>query len=123
MRQATGNESEDKYVRMLCQRVQRLLRMALSDWYGYLSREALGSNEWKYGVPWWVKRIPSRLDLDWAMNDLYEMAKIPGMLSSLYEKVDEVVLSMNRDREVLSNPPDMSLLHGALKELCDVLGV
>lgn len=123
MRQAIGNDSNDKHVRMLCQRVQRLLRMALSDWYGYLSRESLGSNEWKYGVPWWVKRLPSRLDLDWAMNDLYEKAKIPGLLLSLYEVVDEAVLSMKRDEDVLSNPPDMYVLHGALKELIDVLEV
>ena len=111
MRQAIGNEADDKYVRMLCQRVQRLLRMALSDWYGYLSREALGSNEWQYGVPWWVKRLPSKLDLGWAMNDLYEKAKIPGMLLSLYEIVDEAVLL------------DMSVLNEALKELVDVLEV
>ena len=123
MRQATGSEANDKYVRMLCQRVQRLLRMALSDWYGYLSREALGSNEWKYGVPWWVKRIPDRFDLDWAMTDLYDYLKVPGMVSSLYEMVDETVLSMKRDEDVLSNPPDMSVLHDALKELIDVLEV
>ena len=123
MRQATGSEANDKYVRMLCQRVQRLLRMALSDWYGYLSREALGANEWKYGVPWWVKRIPDRFDLDWAMTDLYDYLKVPGMVSSLYEMVDETVLSMKRDEDVLSNPPDMSVLHDALKELIDVLEV
>ena len=123
MRQATGSEANDKYVRMLCQRVQRLLRMALSDWYGYLSREALGSNEWKYGVPWWVKRIPDRFDLDWAMTDLYDYLKVPGMVSSLYEMVDETVLSMKRDEDALSNPPDMSVLHDALKELIDVLEV
>ncbi len=123
MRQATGNEAEEKHVRMLCQRVQRLLRMALSDWYGYLSREALGSNEWKYSVPWWVKRIPDRLDLDWALNDLQDYTSTPGMLISLYTSIDETVLSMKRDEEVLSNPPNMSLLHGAMKELCDVLGV
>jgi hypothetical protein len=123
VRQATGNEAQDKHVRVLCQRVQRLLRMALSDWYGYLSRESLGSNEWRHGVPWWVKRVPDRFDLDWAMNDLYEYINTPGMLVSLYTSVDETVLSMNRDKEILHSPPKIDLLHEALKELCDVLGV
>ena len=37
--------------------------------------------------------------------------------------MDETVLSMNRDKEILHSPPKIDLLHEALKELCDVLGI
>jgi hypothetical protein len=120
---ATGNEAEEHVLRMLCQRVQRLLRIALSDWYGYLSREALSTDVWKHGIPWWAKRIPDRLDLDWALNDMYRFCRVPGMMLSLYTSVDETVLSMKRDEEMLKNPPDIHTLHEALKELRDVVGV
>ena len=123
MRQATGNEDDDRAVDILCQRIERLLRMALSDWYGYLSRESLSVDTWNYGVPWWVKRVPDRLDLNWAMNDLRKSIDNKGMLLALYTSVDQTVLSMKRDEELLHNPPKIDLLHEALKELCDVLGV
>ena len=108
---------------MLCQRVERLLRIALSDWHGYLSREALNADTWRYGVPWWVKRVPDRFDLVWAMNDLRKSVGSKGMMLALYTSVDETVLSMQRDEEILNNPPKISSLHEALKELCDVVGV
>ena len=120
---AIGNEADEKMVGVLCQRVERLLRIALSDWHGYLSREALNVDTWKYGVPWWVKRVPDRLDLSWAMNDLRKSVGSKGMLLALYTSVDETVLSMQRDEEILNNPPKIGLLHEALKELCDVVGV
>ena len=120
---AIGNEADEKMVGVLCQRVERLLRIALSDWHGYLSREALNVDTWKYGVPWWVKRVPDRLDLSWAMNGLRKSVGSKGMLLALYTSVDETVLSMQRDEEILNNPPKIGLLHEALKELCDVVGV
>ena len=120
---AIGNEADEKMVGVLCQRVERLLRIALSDWHGYLSREALNVDTWKYGVPWWVKRVPDRLDLSWAMNDLRKSVGSKGMLLALYTSVDETVLSMQRDEEILNNPPKIGLLHEGLKELCDVVGV
>ena len=120
---ATGNEADEKLLMLLCQRVERLLRMALSDWHGYLSREALNADTWKYGVPWWVKRVPDRFDLSWAMNDLRKSVGSKGMMLALYTSVDETVLSMQRDEEILNNPPKIGSLHEALKELCDVVGV
>jgi hypothetical protein len=123
VRLATGNEADEKLLMMLCQRVERLLRMALSDWHGYLSREALNVDTWRYGVPWWVKRVPDRFDLSWAMNDLQQSVGSKGMLLALYTSVDETVLSMKRDEEMLNNPPKIDLLYEALKELCDVVGV
>jgi len=123
VRLATGNKADEKLLMMLCQRVERLLRMALSDWHGYLSREALNVDTWRYGVPWWAKCIPDRLDLQWALSDLHKTVKVPGMLLALYTSVDETVLSMKRDEEMLNNPPKIDLLYEALKELCDVVGV
>ena len=123
MRLVTGNEADERLVGMLCQRVERLLRIALSDWHGYLSREALNADTWRYGVPWWVKRVPDRFDLVWAMNDLRKSVGSKGMMLALYTSVDETVLSMQRDEEILNNPPKISSLHEALKELCDVVGV
>mgnify|MGYP003643982323 FL=1 len=123
MRLVTGNEADERVLGMLCQRVERLLRIALSDWHGYLSREALNADTWRYGVPWWVKRVPDRFDLVWAMNDLRKSVGSKGMMLALYTSVDETVLSMQRDEEILNNPPKISSLHEALKELCDVVGV
>lgn len=120
---ATGSDADEKLLGMLCQRVERLLRMAISDWYGYLSREALSVDTWRYGVPWWVKRVPDKLDLQWALVDLRKSAGNQGMLMALYTSVDETVLSLKRDKEILHNPPKIDLLHEALKELCDVVGV
>tara|TARA_R110000824_G_scaffold260584_3_gene449241 strand:- start:5240 stop:5608 length:369 start_codon:yes stop_codon:yes gene_type:complete len=120
---ATGSDADEKLLGMLCQRVERLLRMAISDWYGYLSREALSVDTWRYGVPWWVKRVPDKLDLQWALVDLRKSAGSRGMLMALYTSVDESVLSLKRDEEILHNPPKIDLLHEALKELCDVVGV
>ena len=123
MRLVTGNEADERVLGVLCQRVERLLRVALSDWHGYLSREALNADTWKYGVPWWVKRVPDRFDLEWAMNDLRKSVGSKGVMLALYTSVDETVLSMQRDEEILNNPPKIGLLHEALKELCDVVGV
>ena len=123
MRLVTGNEADERLVGMLCQRVERLLRIALSDWHGYLSREALNADTWRYGVPWWVKRVPDRFDLVWAMNDLRKSVGSKGMMLALYTSVDETVLSMQRDEEILNNPPKIGSLHEALKELCDAVGV
>jgi hypothetical protein len=114
---------DDRALNVLCQRIERLLRMALSDWYGFLSREALVIDRWNQGVPWWVKRVPDRLDVGWALMDLKKSLDRKGLLVALFVAVDEVVLAMERDEEVLSIPPNMSQLHEALKELCDVVGV
>jgi hypothetical protein len=58
-----GSDVYERRLMMLCSRVERLLRLALSDWYGYLSRESLTVDGWRHGVPWWVKRIPSRVNI------------------------------------------------------------
>ena len=118
-----GSEADERQVEILCQRVERLLRMALSDWYGYLSRESLVLDSWRYEIPWWVKKVPERLDCDWALSDLKKSIDRVGLLSGLVMVVDEVVLSMRRDGEMLNHPPEIEQLNEALQELSDVLGV
>ncbi|MAH49701.1 hypothetical protein CMI37_28010 [Candidatus Pacearchaeota archaeon] len=124
-----GLGSDDRRLDLLCERVQRLLRASLSDWYGYLSRESLTDWKWRYEVPWWAKKVPERFDKDWALNDLRTALDRPGMLASLVMAVDETILSLKRDGEKLSNPPKLDVLNAALDELCaevggyDVLGV
>ena len=120
---SSGSDVDDMFLDFLCQRIERLLRMALSDWYGFLSRESLVVERWSEGVPWWVKRVPDRLDVGWALTDLRKSVERKGLLVALFAAVDEVVLAMERDEEVLSIPPNMAQLHEALKELCDVVGV
>ena len=119
----TGSDVDERQVEILCQRVERLLRVALSDWYGYLSREALVLDAWRYEIPWWVKKVPERLDCSWALSDLKKSTGRVGLLSGLMTLVDEVGLSMRRDAAMLNNPPEIDGLTAALRELCDVLGV
>jgi len=127
--QTTVGIDEDRELKILCGTIQRLLRMAISDWYGYLARQALTDWKWRYEVPWWVKKVPDRLDKDWALNDLVTAVQRPGMLASLVSAVDETRLSMKRDEEKLDHPPNIDKLCDALDSLCakvggyDVLGV
>ena len=118
----TGSDVAERRLVMLCSRVERLLRLALSDWYGYLSRESLTVETWRHGVPWWVKRIPGRLDFDWALYELRKFCVVPGMLDSLVTTVDEIVMSLDRESELLENTPDMSVLRDALSELSLEIG-
>ena len=119
----TGSDVDERQVEILCQRVERLLRVALSDWYGYLSRESLVLDAWRHEIPWWVKKVPERLDCSWALSDLNKSIGRVGLLSGLMTLVDEVGLSMRRDAAMLNNPPEIDGLTAALRELCDVLGV
>ena len=118
----TGSDVAERRLMMLCSRVERLLRLALSDWYGYLSRESLTVETWRHGVPWWVKRIPSRLSIDWALYELRKFCVVPGMLDGLVTTVDEIVMSLDRESELLENTPDMSVLRDALSELSLEIG-
>lgn len=105
-----------------CTDIERLLRLALSDWYAYLGRQAITPHVWRYGVPWWAKRVPERFDKDWALNDLRTAVERPGMLAGLNTAVDEVVLSLEREEEAKRRMyPDVSRLHAALKKLMDMM--
>lgn len=117
MKIRTGNERD---VGLQCSRVERLLRVSLSDWHGYLSREAVSVDSWQF-VPWWAKRVPEALDKSWALEDLRSSIDRPGVLVSLRTSVDEICMSIERDVEVLGHPPDLVVLRDALDDLLGVL--
>ncbi len=129
MQTRTGSKVVDHELDYLCNTVQHLLRAAISDWYGYLSRMALTDWKWRYEVPWWVKKVPERFDKDWALNDLRTALDRPGMLASLAMAVDETRLALRRDAEKLDHPPNIEKLCDSVDRLCaelggyDVLGV
>jgi hypothetical protein len=95
MADTTGSSATDRELEVMCLTVQRLLRVAISDWYGYLARQALTDWKWRYEVPWWVKKVPERFDKDWALNDLRAAVDRPGMVASLMTAVDETHLSID----------------------------
>ena len=120
MQTTVGTESRD--IKILCGTIQRLLRMAISDWYGYLARQSLSDATWNDDVPWWAKKVPSRLDKAWALRDLEDSLYRPGMLASLTSTVDEVRMSMKRDEDSLDHPPNIDKLCDALDSLCKIVG-
>lgn len=103
-------------VRSMCNNVERHLRLAISDWYHLLSRLALSSDTWLYDCEWWMKQVPSQLDMPWAFESLFDAVKRPGMLDILVVKVDEVCLSMDR-HEGVDFPKSMYELRGSLEKL------
>ena len=127
--QTTVGTDGDREIKILCGSIQRLLRMAMSDWYGYLATQSLNSDSWNDHVPWWAKKVPSRLDMSWALNDLHGSLYRPGMLQSLSSTVVDIDLSAKRDADSLNYPPNMDKLNDAIDSLCekagglDVLGV
>lgn len=96
----------------LARRAQHQLRMVLSEWYSWLSACSLRESDWKM-VPWWAKRIPSQLDLPWALHELESYVDNPAMIKILYIKVDETYLAAKK----LDGLPDMTNLHKTVKEL------
>ena len=106
----------NKKVRSCCRHVERHLRLAISDWYHLLSRLSLSSDTWLYDCEWWMKNVPSQLDMPWAFESLSDSIKRPGMLEVLIVKVDEVCLSMQR-HENIDYPRSMNELRQSLNVL------
>lgn len=112
-------ESVDQSNRKLqsaCKNTQRHLRLAISDWYHMLSRLSLDPDTWLYDCEWWMKQVPSQLDMPWAFESLAQAVKRPRMLDMLEIKVDEVCLSMDRTDGV-EFPKSMRELKQSLKIL------
>ena len=107
---------EGTRLRSMCKNVVRHLRLAISDWYHLLSRLALSSDTWLYDCEWWMKNVPSQLDMPWAFESLEQAIKRPKMLEMLQIKVDEVCLSMDRT-EGIDFPKSMYELRESLKSL------
>jgi len=99
-----------------CRNVERHLRLAISDWYHLLSRLSLSSDTWLYDCEWWMKNVPSQLDMPWAFDSLSDAVRRPGMLDILVIKVDEVCLSMQRT-DNLDFPKSMHELQTSLTML------
>jgi hypothetical protein len=111
-----ATDDSNKKVESCCRHVERHLRLALSDWHHLLSRLALSSDTWLYDCQWWMKNVPSQLDMPWAFESLFTAIKRPGMLDVLVVKVDEVCLSMDRHDDV-DYPKSMTELRESLKTL------
>jgi len=111
---ATDNKL--KKVESCCRHVERHLRLAISDWYHLLSRLSLSSDTWLFDCQWWMKNVPSQLDMPWAFESLYESIQRPSMFDILVVKVDEVCLSMKRHDDV-DYPKSMTELKDSLKVL------
>ena len=111
-----ATDDSQKKVRSCCRHVERHLRLAISDWYHLLSRLSLSSDTWLYDCEWWMKNVPSQLDMPWAFESLFDAIKRPGMLDILVVKVDEVCLSMQR-HENIDYPRSMNELRESLNVL------
>jgi len=111
-----ATDNKIKKVESCCRHVERHLRLAISDWYHLLSRLSLSSDTWLFDCQWWMKNVPSQLDMPWAFESLYESIQRPSMFDILVVKVDEVCLSMKRHDDV-DYPKSMTELKDSLKVL------
>lgn len=111
-----ATDDSNKKVETCCRHVERHLRLAISDWYHLLSRLALSTDTWLYDCDWWMKSVPSQLDIPWAFESLSDAVRRPGMLSILMVKVDDVCLSMGR-HDGVDYPKSMNELRDSLKTL------
>ena len=109
-----ATDDSNKKVETCCRHVERHLRLAISDWYHLLSRLALSSDTWLYDCEWWMKSVPSQLDIPWAFESLSDAVRRPGMLNILMVKVDDVCLSMGR-HDGVDYPKSMYELRDSLK--------
>lgn len=111
-----ATDDSNKKVETCCRHVERHLRLAISDWYHLLSRLALSTDTWLYDCEWWMKSVPSQLDMPWAFESLSDAVRRPGMLNILMVKVDDVCLSMGR-HDGVDYPKSMNELRDSLKTL------
>jgi hypothetical protein len=110
-------EVDETVLKMRCVHVQRHLRLALSDWYAFLSRRSLETDTWIYDVDWWMKNVPMMLDIPWAHDRLYDFVMRPGMLGGFVRHVDEVCLSIERSGDRESFPISVFQLRDSLNDL------
>lgn len=72
--------------------VSRNLRMSISEWHSWLSDKSMKQNEWR-SVPHWCKRVPSRLDIPWALEDLEKRKDNRQLIRALFVVVDELYMA------------------------------
>jgi hypothetical protein len=111
-----ANRDLDPRVANSCKHVERKLRLAISDWYYWLSRMALANDTWLLDCEWWMKQVPSQLDMPWAFDSLETVVRRPQILDMLVHKVDQVCLSMDRT-DGLDYPSSIHELRDSLESL------
>ena len=75
--------------------VSRNLRVAISEWYSWLSDKSIKQDEWR-SVTHCCKRVPSRLDIPWALEDLEKRKDNRQLIRALFVVVDELYLASIR---------------------------
>mgnify|MGYP003142286724 FL=1 len=75
--------------------VSRNLRVAISEWYSWLSDKSIKQDEWR-SVPHWCKRVPSRLDIPWALNDLDKSIGRRQLMRALFVVIDEIHMASSQ---------------------------
>jgi len=103
-------------VQVVAEDVQRLLRMAIVDWYSWLALQAARKDDWR-GVPAWCKRMPSQLDLPWAIHELPKHVGNVPMIRVL----GDVVERANMSCQSVEGVPSMEKLNERLQGLLGVL--
>ena len=91
--------------------ISRNLRMAIREWYAWLSDQSSRHDDW-IAVPHWCKQIPSRLDIPWALFDLDKHKDRRQMLRALFVVVDEIYIAC----EQMENVPSIEKLRNHLLE-------
>tara|TARA_Y100000592_G_scaffold90384_1_gene148929 strand:- start:304 stop:576 length:273 start_codon:yes stop_codon:yes gene_type:complete len=78
---------------------------------------ALANDTWLLDCEWWMKQVPSQLDMPWAFDSLETVVRRPQMLDMLVHKVDQVCLSMGTTEDNLDYPKSMYELRDSMKIL------
>ncbi len=103
-------------VEILAVDVQRLLRMALADWYSWLASKSVRKEDWR-GVPGWCKQMPGRLDIPWAIHELPKHVGNGQMMRVLGDLIDHASMSC----QSLEGVPSLEKLDSQTKLLLEVL--
>tara|TARA_Y100001973_G_C5016910_1_gene241185 strand:+ start:194 stop:463 length:270 start_codon:yes stop_codon:yes gene_type:complete len=77
---------------------------------------ALASDTWLLDCDWWMKQVPSQLDMPWAFDSIQHVIQRPQMLDMFIDKVDQVCISMDRCDNV-DFPKSIHELRDALQTL------
>mgnify|MGYP003654917889 FL=1 len=97
------------------QYVEHHLKAAIAEWYSWLADKAIDVDEW-LSVPSWCKRVPSRLDIPWALKDLGKRLNHQHMMRVLFVIVDEVWLCSQE----MDGVPDITKLRDELRKVDNV---
>ena len=103
-------------VEILAVDVQRLLRMALVDWYSWLALMVVRKEDWR-GVPVWCKQMPNQLDIPWAIHELPKHVGNVPMIRVL----GDVIEHANMSCQSMEGVPSMERLDQQVKLLLEVL--